>query len=190
MLFRSGGENQDRSVESQLTEIKAYFKKHKLVLRRVYQDEARSGKTTAGRAGFDSMISDYDDGDVPQGLILWDYARFARNSREAVFNIARIENSGVIIHSLTDNIPEGEFKDLIRLVKHMGNQAEREKNSAAVKRELHQLVKDKKAMWGVPPRGFKREPLPPTRNERTGEIRTLHKWIPNPEVTPDRKSVV
>ena len=180
-LRDSGGEKQDRSVESQRAEVLAYMRKHGISLRRIYQDTAKSGKTIAGREHFERMIADYENGDTPGILILWDYARFARNAREAVVAIANIEDHGVIVHSLTDNIPDGEYKDLVRYIKHMGNQAEREKNSRAVKRELHQLVKEKKAMFGVPPRGFKREALEPIRNERTGEMRTLHKWVPDPE---------
>lgn len=179
-LRDSGGEGQDRSVASQLAELQSYCKKYGLILRDIYKD-SKSGKSTVGRDDFDRMMSNYGRGlNHPHGLILWDYARFARNSREAVKNIAIIEDRGIVVHSLTDNIPEGEFKDLIRLVKHMGNQAEREKNSVAVKREQHQLVRTYKAMFGIPPRGFIREALPPIINERTGEPRILHKWVPDP----------
>ncbi len=183
-LRDSGGEGQDRSVASQLIVITEYFKQYKLNLRRVYKDVAKSGKSIATRDGFNRMIEDYENGDAPQGLIIWDYARFARNSKEAVYNIATIERSGAIVHSLTDDVTDGKYKELLRLVKHIGNEAEREKNSDAVKRELHQLVKTTKAMPGSPPRGMMREPLPPSRNERSGEIRTLHKWIPSPEIAP------
>lgn len=184
-LRDSGGEGQDRSVDSQLKELRAYCAQYRLSLRNIYKDVARSGKSTVGRAEFDQMIQDVEEGaSLPDGLIIWDYARFARNTKDAVYNIALIENNGVVIHSLTDDIPDGEYRDLIRFVRHMGNEAERKKNSKAVRRELLQLVRETKAMFGVPPRGFKREPLPPTRNERTGEMRVHHKWIPDPEMVP------
>jgi site-specific DNA recombinase len=183
-LRDSGGEGQDRSVESQFTEVQAYFKKQSWIMGEVYKD-SRSGKSASKRAGFEKMLKDYETGRrKPQGLCLWDYARFARNTREAVLYIASIENQGIIVHSLTDNIPDGEYKDLLRLVKHMGNQAEREKNSAAVKRELHQLLENNGAMFGTPPRGFVREPLPPTHNARTNETRIHHKWVPDPSLAP------
>ncbi|WP_219720153.1 hypothetical protein, partial [Clostridioides difficile] len=69
----------------------------------------------------------------PRGLLLWDYARFARNAKDAIFNIALIEDQDIIVHSPTDQIHDGEFKDLIRYVKHLGNETERKKNAAAVK---------------------------------------------------------
>lgn len=163
--------------------MQAYCIQHELTLRRVYKD-TRSGKSVVGRDDFDRMIRAIEtEEDNPHGILLWDYARFARNTNDAVLNIALIEKTGVVIHSLTDNIPEGEFKELIRFIKHLGNEAERKKNSAAVKRELHQLVAKYKAMFGVPPRGIMREPLPPIPNDRTGEMRTLHKWVPDPEWT-------
>lgn len=182
-LRDSGGEGQDRSVASQLLEVQSYCRTYQLILRNIYKD-TKSGKSIVGRHDFDRMIDDvqlaYNN---PQGILLWDYARFARNTKDAVFHIALIENQGIVVHSLTDEIPDGEFRDLIRYVKHLGNEAERKKNSAAVKREMHQLVKFYKAMFGTPPRGFMLEPLPPILNERTGEYRSLNKWVPDPDWT-------
>lgn len=164
--------------------MQAYCHQYGLILRHVYKD-TKSGKSIVGRDDFDRMIGRIETGEsLPRGILLWDYARFARNTKDAIFNIALIENEGVIVHSLTDDIPEGEYKELIRFVKHLGNEAERKKNSAAVKREMHQLVRNHRAMFGVPPRGIMREPLPPVLNERTGESRTLHKWVPDPEWIP------
>jgi len=183
-LRDSGGEGQERSIDSQLLEVQAYCRTHQLVLRNVYKD-TRSGKSIVGREGFDQMLDDVQLGrDNPRGILLWDYARFARNAKDAVFHIALIENQDIVVHSLTDEIPDGEFRDLIRYVKHLGNEAERRKNSAAVKRMMHQLLLNNKAMFGTPPRGIKREPLPPVINERTGEMRKLHKWIPDPDWIP------
>lgn len=183
-LRDSGGEGQDRSVPSQLVEVQAYSRTHQLILRKIYKD-SRTGKSIIGRDDFDRMIDEIQRGaDLPNGVLLWDYARFARNAKDAVFHIALIENQGVIVHSLTDEVPDGEFRDLIRYVKHLGNEAERKKNSAAVKREMHQLVKTYGAMFGIHPRGIKNEPLPPILNPRTNEMRTLHKWVPDPEWIP------
>lgn len=184
-LRDSGGDNQDRSVASQFVEVQKYFAQNKWVLGEVYKDIAKSGKNTVGRSDFQRMVNDYEQGKrKPDGLCIWDYARFARNAKEAVLYIALIENKNIVIHSLTDSVPDSEYKDLIRLVKHMGNQAEREKTSANVKREMHQLVKQYKAMFGTPPRGMKKEALPPMTNERTGKTRVLHKWVPDDEIAP------
>ncbi len=183
-LRDSGGEKQDRSVPSQLIEVQAYSRTHQLVLRKIYKD-TRSGKSIVGRDDFDRMMDDIQRlADLPNGVLLWDYARFARNAKDAVLHIALIENQGVVVHSLTDEIPDGEFRDLIRYVKHLGNEAERKKNSAAVKREIHQLVRTYGAMFGICPRGIKPEPLPPVLNPRTGEYRKLNRWVPDPEWIP------
>ena len=180
-LRDSGNEKQDRSVHSQLTEVQAYCQTHQLILRKIYKD-TRSGKSIVGRKDFERMIDDYlTQTERPRGLLLWDYARFARNAKDAIFNIALIEDQDIIVHSLTDQIPDGEFKDLIRYVKHLGNETERKKNAAAVKRELHQLLLTTKAMFGNPPQGIKRQPIAPILNPRTGKMRQLNKWIPDPE---------
>lgn len=179
-LRDSGGDEQDRSVQSQLTEVQAYCRTHQLILRKIYKD-SKTARSIVGRDDFERMIDDYQlIPDKPHGLLLWDYARFARNAKEAIFNIALIEQQNIIVHSLTDQIPDGEFKDLIRYIKHLGNEAERKKNSAAVKRELHQLLLTTGAMFGKPPNGIMRQPLPPILNPRTGKMRQLNKWVPDP----------
>lgn len=183
-LRDSGGEKQDRSVQSQLVEMQKYCQTHQLILRHIYKD-TRSGKSIVGREAFERMLDDVQiSPEKPQGILLWDYARFARNAKEAIFHIALIEQLDIVVHSLTDDIPDGEFKDLIRYIKHLGNEAERKKNSAAVKRELRQLLLTTGAMFGDPPRGIKRTPLPPVLNPRTGKMRELHRWDPDPDWIP------
>jgi DNA invertase Pin-like site-specific DNA recombinase/uncharacterized coiled-coil protein SlyX len=180
-LRDSGGEGQDRSVQSQLEEIQRYCKEHKLTLRRVYKDIAKSGRSVAGRAEFVRLVEDCRArSGNPKGILIWDYARFGRNAQDANWGVVNIEHEDVLIHSIVDDIPEGPYKHVFRSLKHSGNESQSESNSEAVKRMQHQLVKNNKAMFGVPPRGFKRSPLPPVRNERTGEMRMLHQWVPDP----------
>jgi hypothetical protein len=180
-LRDSGGEGQDRSIQSQLLEIQSYCELHKLKLRRIYKDVAKSGRNMKGRSEFNRMIEDYRSGlENPRGLLIWDYARFGRNAKETNYGIVTIEHHGVAVHSLVDDIPEGPYKEVFRSVKNTGNQSQSDSNSHAIIRMQHQLVRLYKAMFGIPPRGIMREPLPPVINQRTGEVRILHKWVPDP----------
>lgn len=184
-LRDSGGEKQDRSVDSQLLEIKAYCKQFHLTLREVYKDEAKSGRSISKRTDFIRMIENIQaKKDNPKGLLIWDYARFGRNAEEANWGIVVIEHEKVIVHSIVDYIPDGAWKQLGRQIKHTGNQSQIENNVASIKRMQHQLVNNNKAMFGTPPRGMMRQALEPVRNARTGELRTHHKWIPDPEISP------
>jgi hypothetical protein len=54
-------------------------------------DEAESGKSTAGREDFNRMVECYEiPANRPAGLILWNYARFARDIDDAQFNKNRM----------------------------------------------------------------------------------------------------
>lgn len=183
-LRDSGGEGQDRSVHSQLEEIQRYCKEYQLILRHVYKDVAKSGRRVAGRAEFVRLVENCRARrSNPNGLLIWDYARFGRNAKDAEWGTVNVEHEGVIIHSMVDDIPDGKYKQVFRSLKHSSNEDQSDSNSEAVKRMQHQLVKNNKAMFGVPPRGLMRSPLPPVRNERTGEMRMLHQWVPDPSVS-------
>ena len=102
----SGGPRQDASTDQQIHEIKQYCVTYGLALRRIYSDVARSGKTTAGREEFNNLIDDTSHPeDCPRGLILWNYARFARELDDSTYYKSLLRKRNIIIHSLTDNNP-------------------------------------------------------------------------------------
>lgn len=183
-LRDSGGEGQDRSVQRQRDEVRAYARQHHLSVVRWFVDEARSGGSVAGRDDFASMIDAISGGERPDGILLWNYARFARNLEEAAYYKAMIRKHGVIIHSLTDPIPEGIWERAIETLIDISNEEKRRQTSRDVKSELRKLVLEHGAMPGTPPRGFMREPLPPMPNPRTGKTRVLHRWTPDPGLVP------
>jgi len=180
-LRDSGGEKQDRSVPRQLESIKAYCLKHNLKLRHIYKDVAKSGGTTAGRDQFDSMISSTrEEENRPQAILLWNYARFARDLDDSTYYKALLRSKrGIIIHSLTDNIPEGPYAKFVEILIDISNEEKRRQTSIDTKDGLRSLVKQG-AVPGIPPRGFKREPII-TINPRTGEERKNHRWVPDPK---------
>ena len=179
-LRDSGGSNQDRSVERQFEALTDYCKTHHLILRSPYQDVARSGKTTAGREAFQAMIDDYEiPARRPIALLLWNFARFARDVDDSQLYKAILRKWGIIIHSLTDPIPEGRYSRVIEVLIETANQEKREQTSADAADGLRHIVAQG-AMPGTPPRGFRREPLI-TLNSRTGEQRTNHRWVPDPD---------
>lgn len=182
-LRDSGGENQDRSISRQLEVIQSYCDQHRLQLVHVYKDEAKSGTTTAGRDDFMRMVAQSDKGDGnPTGLLLWSFSRFGRNLDDAQYYKSRLRRNNIIIHSLTDQIPEGPYSRFVETLVDISNEERSRATSIDAKDGLRSLVMQK-AVPGVPPRGFKREPIK-TRNPRTGEERIRHKWIPDPKLLP------
>lgn len=178
----SGGTRQDQSTDQQLAEIQAFCKKHNLALRRNFVDEARSGGSTAGRDDFNRMIDHYRLLDQrPHGLILWNYARFARDFDNAVYYKSLIRTYKIIIHSLNDQVPEGDYGRIVEFFIDMSNEEKRRQTSADAKRGLRELVQKYGCVPGIPPLGFKRT-LVKIGTRRDGSPHVAHRWDPDPKL--------
>ena len=137
----SGGMRQDQSTDQQLTEIQNYCAQHGLILRHNFVDEAKSGGSTAGRDDFNRMIDLYRHVDQrPRGLLLWNYARFARDLDDAIYYKALLRNRNIVVHSLTDPIPEGQYGRIIEFFIDISNEEKRRQTSTDAKRGLRDLV--------------------------------------------------
>src|SRR5690348_16768053 len=79
-LRDSGGPLQDRSVEQQRNEITEYCGKYGLQLRKIYADIHKSGGSTKKRDEFEDMVASTASPTLrPAGLLIWNFARFARS---------------------------------------------------------------------------------------------------------------
>ncbi len=180
-LRDSGGDLQEQSVPQQEAEIRAYCDQYGLSLVHVFKDVARSGGSTAGREAFLDMydLSAHDDM-RPAGLLLWNFARFARDMTDADFYKATMRKRGLVIHSLTDPLPEGPFAPVIEKLIDFSNEEKRRQNSRDVKRALQALFKQGYS-FGRPPTGFLTESRE-VGKRRNGEPRKAGKWVPDPEL--------
>jgi DNA invertase Pin-like site-specific DNA recombinase len=179
-LRDSGGPSQERSVDQQEQELRAYCNKYGLVLIRIFQDVARSGGSTIGRAEFMEMVDLSENPDErPSGILIWNFARFARNLREAQFYKSQLRLKGIIIHSITDQIPaDDHIGELVENVTDWMNEEKRRQTSRDVKRGLKDLI-SKGFSAGPPPRGYRA--LKVTIGEkRDGMPRVVSKWEPDP----------
>jgi site-specific DNA recombinase len=184
-LRDSGGPRQDKSTTQQHNEVRAYCITHGLILRDTYIDAARSGKTTAGREEFQRMLSHYKTPtNRPVALLLWNYARFARDIDDSqLYKITLRHQWKIIIHSMTDSIPEGKYGKLVELMIDVSNEEKREQASIESKRGLRDLVQRFGCVPGVPPTGFRRVPVDlGDRRDKSKHI--AHRWKPDPEFIP------
>jgi len=167
----------------QLESIRAYCAQHQLQLIHVYKDEAKSGTTTAGRDDFHRMIAQSDQQhNNPAGLLLWSFSRFGRNLDDATYYKSRLRRNNIIIHSLTDQIPEGPYSRFVETLVDISNEERSRQTSIDAKDGLRSIV-SQGAVPGTPPAGFKRVPMV-TINPRTGDQRKNHKWEPDKTKTP------
>ncbi len=90
----SGGDEQERSVDQQRRVAEEYCQQHHLVLVKLFADEARPGSTIVGRDAFDNLIhycrqlapsAKRRAPDAPDGILLWDLKRFARDRQDNAF---------------------------------------------------------------------------------------------------------
>ena len=83
----SGGQRQEQSTGQQLRQVQEFCTQYGLQLRYHFMDEAKSGGSTAGRDEFNRMMSLYEnESQRPHALLLWNYARFARDIDDAQLN--------------------------------------------------------------------------------------------------------
>lgn len=179
-LRDSGGPTQDRSVEQQRHIIEEYCAKWGLVLiQPPFEDVHKTGTTVNKRNEFEYMMSlSASKALRPKGLLIWNHARFSRGGPyDAQFYKSTLRSRGIIIHSLTDKIPEGKFAPVIETLIDTSNQQKAEEASMGAWRGLRHLVKQG-AVPGTPPKGIKRNPI--TVVSEQGVEHTAHRWDPDP----------
>lgn len=181
-LRDSGGTSQEQSVPQQRTEVKDFCARHGVVLTRVFVDEAVSAGSVSGRESFHDLISmAVDPSTAPEGIFLWNFARFARDLDDANYYKALLRKRGIIVHSMTDPIPGGRYGRVVETFIDIANEEKRRQNARDVKRALRSLVKEGYTCGGTPPRGYKSKKVR-IGTKRDGSPRIVSKWVPDPEL--------
>lgn len=183
-LRDSGGTAQEQSIPQQRAEVKEYCARHGVILTKVFVDEAISGGSVSGRDSFHDLISMATDPSTnPDGIFLWNFARFARDLDDANYYKALLRKRDVIVHSMTDPIPDGPYGRVVETLIDIANEEKRRQNARDVKRALHALVKDGYSCGGKPPRGYKAK-KERIGTKRDGSPRIVSKWVPDLELWP------
>lgn len=185
-LRDSGGDAQEQSVYQQQKEIEAYCKRFSLVLVQTFSDVAKSGGNVEKRESFLEMIDlSHKPGRRPCGLLLWNFARFGRDLADSSYYKAILRKNGLVIHSLTDPIPEGDYGRVIEIIIDITNEDKRRQTSRDVKRGLQAAFKEGYS-FGKPPTGYLVEHCEYGK-KRDGKPRQVGRWIPNPDLWEEVK---
>jgi site-specific DNA recombinase len=179
-LRDSGGPSQERSVDQQEREVTAYCRRHKLVLVQTFRDVARSGGSVIGRDQFMAMIERSEEEETrPRAILIWNFARFARDLIDSNYYKATLRKRGILIHSLTDPIPSDDYASrIVEIVIDLANEEKRRQTSRDVKRGLKDLVRQGYSP-GIPPRGYVAVKVA-IGEKRDGMPRVVSKWEPDP----------
>lgn len=182
-LRDSGGRLQDQSVPQQEAQLQAWAAGHHHTLARIFKDEAVSGASTVGRTAFDAMIHHFRNGAAEAGLLLWSYARFARDFDDAQFYKADLRRRGFTVHALIDHIPDGSIGRVLESMIDWKNQQYLEDLSREIRRGMASNITAHRCAPGVPPTGYQAVPHP-VGTRRDGYPHTLHRWQPDPATAP------
>ena len=181
-LRDSGGDDQDLSVPQQEASIRAWCNQHGLALAHIFADAAAPGSSVVGRANFLKMIQHFRaPGCHEAGLVIWKFSRFARDIDDSMFYKSDLRRMGYIIHSITDDIPQGIDGRFFEAARDWMNEKFLQDLSEDVKRGLAHLVQTYGAVPGVPPTGFTREPID-LGKRRDGSPHIVHRWVPDPDL--------
>lgn len=180
-LRDSGGDAQEQSINQQEQEIKAYCDLHNLALAHAFKDEAKSGGSVVNRDAFLDMIDLTENPcNRPSGLLLWNFARFARDLDDSNYYKAILRKRGLVVHSLTDPIPEGAYGRVMETIIDIANEERRRQISRDVKRSLQAIFRQGYS-FGTPPRGYKIQTVV-NGYKRDGQARQEGKWVPDSEL--------
>ena len=153
-LRDSGGAAQEKSVPQQRAEIEGFCKQYNLILEQVFADVAISGGSVVGRDAFNDLLDMSAKENLrPAGLLLWNFARFSRDLEDSIYYKALLRKRGIVIHSLTDPIPEGVYGRMVEMIVDISNEEKRRQVSSDTKRGLRDLFKQGFS-FGIPPRWY------------------------------------
>lgn len=108
------------SPDSQLEVVRAWAEKNGCIIPDQYifrEDEGISGRKAEKRPRFIEMIAAAKSPEHPFDVILvWKFARFARNQEESIVYKNLLQKAGVDVVSISEPLIEGPFGDLIERI--------------------------------------------------------------------------
>ncbi len=153
----SGGEEQDRSVAQQIAAAREYCQHHKLVLEKIYADEARVSSNTEKREALQELLFDlrrryrsiHDRKkrqkaaeENPFGVVFWKSNRLGRDSIEATSIKTDLRLRGVTLIDLVTSANTGNagIDAIIEAFQQWKDEQDLEEISQNARRGLAQLV--------------------------------------------------
>jgi site-specific DNA recombinase len=181
----SGGREQDVSVDRQRAELTAWALDAHVTITHWFEDRARSGGSTLRRDAFLELTDYLSEADRPEvGVVIWEYARFARQFDDAMFYVASLRRLGYQVYSITDAIPDTLEGRLLESILAWKNAKYREDLSRAVRSGLSFIVAAHQGYPNInPPLGFLKE-YHEIGQRRDGTPHRTARLIPDPALSP------
>lgn len=178
----SGGVNQDKSVAQQEAAVGEWCRERGYILARVFKDIARSGMS-ADRAEFQAMIQYFSNEAQEAGLLVWEFSRIARDLDDFQYYVSMLRRAGYVVHSITDNIPQGIDGQLLENIiawKNAKYSLDLRKN---IRRGQQYVSTVYHAYRGQCPMGYKLQPVN-IGKRRDGSDHVIQQLIIDPDTAP------
>ena len=145
------------SLDAQEEKIKQYAALHDLEIVKGYVDAGRSGKSVEGRLEFNQMLEDIKSGkDNISYVLVYKLSRFGRNAADVLNTLQLIEDYGVALICVEDNIDssKGAGKLIISVLSAV-SEIERENILVQTLEGRYQKAREGKWNGGIAPYGYK-----------------------------------
>ncbi len=160
---RRSTDMQERSIPDQKAYVEKWAKENGYAIQRWYVDDAISGTSARGRADFERLMRDAENGRDFETVLVYDISRFSRGgTNETGYYLHRLHMAGVEAIFCAEGIPAGEEGELLQGVKSWQARQYSVKLSRDSIRGQHSCVTIRKsAMGGPAPYGYDRQYLTP-----------------------------
>ncbi|TDW26014.1 site-specific DNA recombinase [Breznakia blatticola] len=142
------------SLEAQKKRCEAQAEFNDIDVIRYFSDEGQSGKSIEGREEFKRMIEYIEAGEKVDYIIVFKLSRFGRNTRDILEVFEKIQDYGVDLICVEDNIDTSKMGKFIMTL--LGAISEMERNNIVVQTMAGRKMKASKGLWngGQPPYGY------------------------------------
>ncbi|MDB1123406.1 recombinase family protein [Vibrio algarum] len=144
------------SLEGQLQDLRKYCEQQSYTIVNEYIDEGNSAFRGHRRHVFQQMITEVTSGvfDV-QGVVVYSLSRFARDLLMQLSSVKKLQDSGIRLISVAENLPEDRlgFK-LTSVFTGLINEMNSEQNAMIVRSRLEQTAKQGYYTGGPIPFGY------------------------------------
>ena len=96
------------SLDGQKTILTDYYEREKMIIKGIYEDAGKSGRSIEGRPAFRQMLSDIEDGLEIDYVLVYKLSRFGRNALDILNSLDFIQSYGVNLISVTDCIDSSQ----------------------------------------------------------------------------------
>jgi DNA invertase Pin-like site-specific DNA recombinase len=163
------------SLDSQERSIRNWAKNHNHEIVDKFADEGISG-FSGKRKSFEKMISmAVEENNQIDGIVVYNFSRFARNQITRLVAENSLENAGVKLYSVKEELPEDE--DLAFLLKNIigtVNEHQSRQNSKTVRDSLAETALKGFYTGGVTPFGYQSVVSPQLDGSKERKILILH----------------